>query len=331
MRILIVRLSAMGDIVHALPLAQNARASGAGVGWLVERSYAGLLESAPCLDRLFLADTKRWRRDPFSSSSRRERSDLKRALRSFAPDAAIDAQGLWKSALLARWAGSPVVGFSASERKERASAVLCDRQVRPSPALPHVVEKNLSLLEALGIAVRDRAPDARFLLQRASEEASRFLSRLPCPFALYHPGAGRAEKAWGEEKFAQVAARLLAARGLLPVISWGPGDEARVERLSALLPEAVVAPRLDFPGLAQVIAASTLFVAGDTGPLHLADALRARTLALFGPTDPARNGPYRRPASALRYTAFTSSETVAARALELIAAESSPAKISRTD
>ena len=323
MKLLIVRLSAMGDIVHALPLAQNARFAGAGVGWLAERAYAGLLESAPFLDRLFLADTKRWRRDPFSSSSRRERSDLKRALRSFAPDAAMDAQGLWKSALLARWAGAPVVSFSASERKERASAVLCDRQVRPSGKLRHVVEKNLALLEALGIPVRQRAPDARFLLEHPSAEASRFLSRLPRPFALYHPGAGRAEKAWGEEKFAQVAGRLFAARGLAPVISWGPGDEARVERLCALLPKAAVAPLLSVPGLAQVIAASTLFVAGDTGPLHLADALGARTLALFGPTDPARNGPYRRPASALRYTALTSSEAVAARAMELLTAETS--------
>ena len=102
---------------------------------------------------------------------------------------------------------------------------------------------------------------------------------------LFHPGAGRAEKAWGEERFAHLARGLIRERGIAPIVSWGPGDERRAERLRALLPKRAPMPLLDFAGLARVIRASALFVAGDTGPLHLADALGVPTLALFGPTD----------------------------------------------
>ncbi|MDQ2977958.1 MAG: lipopolysaccharide heptosyltransferase I, partial [Acidobacteriota bacterium] len=107
-RLLIVRLSAMGDIVHALPLAENARRAGAEVGWVVERGYVGLLEGNPAISRLFPADTRAWRWSPFSSKSRGELSCLRTDLLDFAPEATIDAQGLWKSALLARLARAPV-------------------------------------------------------------------------------------------------------------------------------------------------------------------------------------------------------------------------------
>ena len=108
------------------------------------------------------------------------------------------------------------------------------------------------------------------------------------------------------------------------MISWGPGDSPRVERFRARLPDALPIPDLDYRDLAHVIRTSALFVAGDTGPLHLADALGAPTLGLFGPTDPARNGPYRRPAAALRYNSSTSVEAVAARALQLLSGVSEP-------
>ena len=110
---------------------------------------------------------------------------------------------------------------------------------------------------------------------------------------MFHPGAGRDDKTWPEARFAALAKALRQRRGLHAVISWGPGDERRAARLAALLPGASRPPMLDFPGLARLDAASRLFVGGDTGPLHLADALGTPTLALFGPTDPERNGPYR--------------------------------------
>lgn len=316
MRLLILRLSAFGDIIHALPLAENAHRAGAEVGWLCQSRYRDLLEGNPNIDRLFLADTRAWRADPFGPRTWGDIRRLCRELRGFAPDRTIDAQGLWKSALLARAARAPVVGFAASERREGSSALLCAIRVRPSSAARHVVDRNLALLSAVGIPVERRAPDATYLLSRENSDAAAFLAAQPRPFALYHPGAGRPEKAWGEEKFAQLARRLEQGSGLHPVLSWGPGDETRVERMFEGVAGARRLPLLPPQGLARVMRDSRIFIGGDTGPLHLADALGARTLALFGPTDPGRNGPYR--GAAIRYDASTTPETVAERVVQVL-------------
>jgi lipopolysaccharide heptosyltransferase I len=313
MRLLIVRLSALGDIVHTLPLAENARHAEASIAWLCENRYRDLLEGNPNVDRLFFADTRGWRRDPVGPRARHGYLRLRSELRAFAADRVIDAQGLWKSAVLARLAGAPVIGFAASERRERASALLCSLSVRPAPEVLHVVDRNLALLSALGVPILNRAPDATYLLSRENPDATAFLTAQPRPYAVYHPGAGRPEKVWGEEKLAQVARRLAERAGLHAVLSWGPGDEKRVERMAAVLRGARSVPLLPPHGLAHVIAGAQIFVGGDTGPLHLADALGARTLALFGPTDPKRNGPYR--GTAIRYDATTTPEEVAARAI----------------
>lgn len=307
----------MGDVIHALPLAVNAGAAGAAVGWLVEPALAGLLEGHPHCAAIFEADTKRWRRRPLSRSTWEQLGELRSGLRAFAPDVTIDAQGLWKSAIAARWAGAPVVGFAAPDRREAGSAILASVRVAPRGETAHVVDRNLALLEGAGIPVVARAPDAAHLLERPRAEADAFLSGLPRPFAVLHPGAAREEKAWGEERFARLARGLAERAGLHAVVSWGPGDEERVARMRALVPAASVPPLLDFAGLARLARASAIFCAGDTGPLHLADAVGARTLALFGPTDPARNGPYRDRRGVVTRMREVTDETVLARALGL--------------
>jgi heptosyltransferase-1 len=310
----------MGDVIHALPLAENAHRAGAEVAWLVERPFAGLLEDNPHCAEILVADTKRWRRRPSLGAL----STLRRKILGFRPDLAIDAQGLWKSAIAARASNATVTGFSARERREPASALLCGIQVTPDPAAPHVVDRNLALLEAAGIPVATRAPDARFLLSRESPAAASFLAGVPRPFFVVHPGAARAEKAWGEERFAALARGLRRERGLTPVVSWGPGDEKRVEKMRGLLPEAPVAPALDFAGLAHVARASALFAAGDTGPVHLADAVGSPTLALFGPTDPERNGPYRDRRGIVTSMTSVADEAVLGRALMILGREELP-------
>jgi len=317
MRLLITRLSALGDVIHALPLAANARAAGATVGWVVERVFAGALEGNPNCDRIIPADTRGWRRHPFSPATWRGLAALRAQLSGFAPDLTVDAQGLWKSAVVARAAGAPVVGFAAASRREPASAILCGIPVTPGPGARHVVDRNLALLAAAGIPVPERAPDARYLLARPSPDADAFLATLPRPFAVFHPGAGRADKAWGEERFAALATALRERRRLTPVISWGPGDANRAARLTALVPGASRAPLLDVAGLARLCAAAHLFAAGDTGPLHLADALGTPTLALFGPTDPERNGPYRDRRGVVANMRAVSDAEVLERALRL--------------
>ena len=318
MKILIVRLSSMGDVIHALPVARNAHRCGARVGWIVERAFEGLLTGNPDCDAIFVADTRGWRARPFAASTLREIRTLRRELREFAPDSTVDVQGLWKSALIARAAGAPVVGFAASQRREPGSASLCDLRVTPAQSARHVVERNLALVSAAGIPVVERAPDARYLSLPPDRPADEFLAATPRPFAVFHAGAARPEKAWGEDRFAALARELMRRRGLHPILSWGPGDEDRIGRLRASLPEASVAPRLDFRGLARVSTAANLFVAGDTGPLHLADALGVPTLALFGPTDPERNGPYRNRSGVVTAMHEISNETVLARAMDVV-------------
>ena len=307
----------MGDVIHALPLARSAAAAGAAVGWVVERAFAGLLEGNPNCARVFVADTKAWRRRPFSRDTRSSVRALSRELGAFAPDHTIDVQGLWKSAWIARMAGAPVAGFAAGQRREGLSALLCGVRVTPAPEARHVVDRNLALLSAAGIPVAARAPDAAYLLARPSPAADTFLATLPRPFAVLHPGAGREDKIWPEGRFATLARAMQERRGLHSVISWGPGDEERAGRLAALLPGASRPPLLDVPGLARLTAASRLFVGGDTGPLHLADALGTPTLALFGPTDPQRNGPYRDRRGIVEKMGSVADEDVLERALDV--------------
>jgi len=288
----------MGDIIHTLPLAENARRAGVEVGWLIESGYAGLLEGNPSVARVFSASTKCWRRQPFRAESVRAIRALARDLREFAPDVAVDAQGLWKSALLAGLVKAPLVGFASRDRRESSSGALIDRPVHLTKEAVHVVDQNLLLLEPLGIPIVARAPDVRYLLAQPRPEAETFLKDQRTPFAIYHPGSARARKTWGEEQFAELARRLRTERGLSPVISWGPGDERRADRLATLLTDASSLPPLDLPGLAHVIARCTIFIAGDTGPVHMADALGKPALALFGPhagprNVPRRNRPYR--------------------------------------
>jgi lipopolysaccharide heptosyltransferase I len=323
-RLLIVRLSAMGDVIHALPMARNARRCGAQVGWVVERAFEGLLTDNPDCDEVFVADTRGWRARPFAASTLREIRTMRRRLRRFAPDWTVDVQGLWKSALIARAAGAPVIGFAAPNRREPGSARLCDLRVTPSASAHHVIEMNLALLSAAGIPVVERAPDARYLSMQPDRLVDEFVATKPRPRVILHAGAARAEKMWGEDRFVALARELARRRGLHPILSWGPGDEDLIGRLREKLPEAAVAPRLDFHGLARVSAAANLFVAGDTGPLHLADALGVSTLALFGPTDPERNGPYRSRGGVVTSMHAISDETVLARAMDVLDGPSPP-------
>jgi lipopolysaccharide heptosyltransferase I len=313
----------MGDVIHALPLAANAHAAGATVGWVVERPFAGLLEGNPDCDSVLIADTKRWRRRLPAPSTWHEIPSLFTALRRFAPDRTIDAQGLWKSALVARVAGAPVAGLAASERREPGSALLCAVRVVPAPSERHVVDRALALLSAVGIPVTRRAPDAGYLLSQPSPAADAFLASIPKPFAVFHPGAGQPAKTWGEDRFANLAVALRRETGLHPVVSWGPGDEPRAERLCSLTSPSSRPPLLDFAGLAHLLAASTLVVAGDTGPLHLADALGVLTLGLFGAADsdhnrPDQNGPYRNRSAVVAPMHEVSDRTVLERAIDLL-------------
>ena len=293
MNVVIVRLSSMGDVVHALPLAVNLKRAGHRVGWVIEKPFAPLLWGNPFLDAVFEVQTRRWRRRSWRLESLSEIRRAAAALRAFGADVLLDPQANEKSWAIARFASAPRIVLDDREVRGNWTRRFSSLRVRPSGAAGHVTDRVLGLLSPLGVPAGERAPDARYLLADPPAAASDFLSRVPRPFALYHPGAGWANKSWGEERFAALADRVRRDRGIAPIVSWGPGDEARANDLSGRLGAPAI-PALDFGGLARVMSEASFFAAGDTGPLHLADALGVPTVALFGPTDPARNGPYRR-------------------------------------
>lgn len=287
-RILIVRLSAIGDVLHGLPVLSALRAKwpAAHLSWVVEGRAAELLAGHPALDELIVVP-RGWLKSP------RAVFELRRRLAAVQPKVALDLQGLTKSAIAAWLSGAPRrIGFAAPDGRE-LSGLLYTEQVAARSA--HVVDRYLELLAPLGV---DR-PEAHFELPRFDEaEAAvdRWLRELALggSFATINPGAGWPSKVWPAERYAAVARHLGTARGLQSLVVWA-GDVERqwAEQIVAGSGgHARLAPRTSLRELAVVCRRSCLFVGSDTGPLHLAAAVDTPCVGLFGPMPGERNGPY---------------------------------------
>ena len=222
-----------------------------------------------------------------------------RALRRSRYDVALDFQGLWKSAAWARLAGARrVLGYDRHWRREGASVLLVPERVTPPPSLAHVIDKNLALLRALGIEAAGARTFPLPPLERQSAAVGAGLRQLAInnddsdALVVLNPGGGWSGKLWPAARFGELA-RALRLRGFRALVTWGPGEEDLAERVVAASDGAAVrcfpTTLLELGALAR---RARLFVAADTGPLHLACALGAPVVALFGPTDPARNGPF---------------------------------------
>ena len=297
MKALVVRLSSIGDVVHTLPAASALRGHGWEVGWAVEPAARPLLEGHPLLAHLTpLPSARRFRPAPARAAAA--------ALRAHGYDVALDFQGLWKSAVWSRLSGAPrVIGWSRRWRREPSSAMLAGERVELPEAVRHVIDENLALLRPLGI---DALGCREFALPRpssATEEVDRGLARLAVArddLVVLNPGGGWPEKLWPAGSFGALA-RALRERGLRPLVSWGPGEEALADRVVAASGGAALRCfPTTLPGLVELARRARLVVAADTGPLHLACAVRTPVVGLFGPTDPARNGPFAAEDLALR-------------------------------
>ncbi len=287
MRALVVRLSSIGDVVHTLPALAALHGHGWEVDWLVESPGLPLVEGNPLVTRtLALPKAK-----ALSLSLLRQTCS---SLRKSPADVALDFQGLWKSAFWARLSGAGrIVGYRRSERKEGLSALLLTESVHGQPDATHVIDKNLGLLAPLGIVASGcrEFPLPNPPAARASVDDGLAALGLR-DFAILNPGGGWAGKLWPAEAFGALA-RELGARGLPCLVSWGPGEEGLADRVVAASQGAA---RRSFPTslleYLELARRARLVVAGDTGPLHLACAVKTPVVALFGPTDPARNGPF---------------------------------------
>jgi lipopolysaccharide heptosyltransferase I len=277
-KVLLVRLSAIGDVVHTLPLLPPLTRAGHRVTWLVEPPARELLEGHPLLDAVIVAPRAR-------GFSWKEAQATRQRLRERAFDVALDLQGLFKSAAWARVAGAPrVIGHEARARKEPLSRWLLRETVAAPSGHAHVIDKNLSALRGLDIeAVGGR----EFVLPPLPPPLP-----LPENAAILNPGGGWASKLWPPPSYGALAKALLA-RGLSPLVTWGPGERPLAERVAAAADgAAAIAPPTTLRQYTSMARRARLVVAADTGPLHLACAVGAPVVALFGPTDPARNGPF---------------------------------------
>lgn len=307
MRILIIKLSSIGDVVHALPAAAFLKraAPETHISWVVERRAGAILKDSPVIDRLIEIDSRSWRRNMLNSETVSDaRARLQEIKQSGAErnggkaDVAIDFQGLIKSGIVARASGAARrIGFASDELREKASRVFLTDQVNTSH-LGHVIEKNLALARAaVGIngAATDSTPyefplaldpeDDLFAESEAGARDNRF--------AILNPGGGWTTKLWPAERYGQLADLLLEQHGLASIITYGPGEEALADRVAASSQAKAARPLAST--LKQFIALArraSLFVGGDTGPLHLAAASATPIVGIYGPTSAERNGPF---------------------------------------
>jgi heptosyltransferase-1 len=322
-RILIVRLGALGDVIHALPAVTALREAfpEATLGWLIEERWAELLctlaaprsgprsRQRPLVDRIHSVNTRQWRTSPFSFQTWERIGAGLSDLRAERYEVAIDFQGAVRSSMLARWSGAPTVcGFA--QPRENPATMFYTRQVIARG--DHVVEQNMSSAEAVAGHALKIAP-VEFPCDSAAEsECGRWLKERGIgEFALLNPGAGWGAKQWPAKRFGQVA-KLLKEEGVQSVINFGPGEEG----IAVVASDASGGAATTFQGsLTQLIALTrraSLFIGGDTGPMHLAAALGIPVVGIFGPTNPARNGPFGTPHIVLRSPAsFNSYKHVA--------------------
>ncbi|HXY40070.1 MAG TPA: glycosyltransferase family 9 protein [Vicinamibacteria bacterium] len=286
MKALVVRLSSIGDVVHTLPALAALHRHGWEAGWLAEPPARVLLDENPLVAQVLAAPSAK------AFSWRAALSTLRQA-RASRFDAALDFQGLWKSAAWARLSGArQVVGWERKARREPASALLLTRTVARVHG-GHVIDKNLALLRGLGLeAVGTR----EFPLPFAADSVARVDAGLrglgESGLVLLNPGGGWASKLWAPDRFGALA-QALRRQALLCLVTYGPGEEALAEQVVAA---SAGAARRSFPttllDYVELARRARLVIAADTGPLHLACAVGTPVVALFGPTDPARNGPF---------------------------------------
>jgi lipopolysaccharide heptosyltransferase I len=296
-RFLLVRLSSLGDVVHALPAAAALRDTfpDSGVDWVIEPRWARILEGNPDLNEVI----------PLHRKSAGGLATTIRKLRAAKYTCAIDFQALYKSALLAFASGAPRrIGFSSSYAREGLASILYTDCLNPRGA--HKVQHNLTLAGRAGA----QKSTPRFPLAihpRDDEHVTRQLAAHGHgEFFVLNPGGGWRSKCWPAARYGELHRSLAQRYGWRGVVSFGPGEEdmAREVIQAAGNPPPIAIP-LELGPLLALLRWAKFVVSADTGPLHLASALGAPLVGLFGPTDPSRNGPYFSDAIVIRNPMFS--------------------------
>jgi len=287
MRILIVKTSSLGDVIHNLPVVSDIRRHfpEALIDWCVEENFAAIPRLHPGVAEVFSVAVRRWRKRPFCRQTWREMAAFRRRLRERRYDLVLDTQGLVKSALLAAQAIGPRCGHAAVSAREPLAARFYQRHVAV-PTKAHAVTRNRQLAAgALGYAPDDAAPDYGIAVPAAA-----FAWLPPAPYAVFLTASSRDDKLWPQAHWLELG-RQLREQGCRAVLPGGSAVEReRAARLAAGIADAVAAPPLDLAALAAVLAGARQAVGVDTGLTHLAVALNVPTVALYTATDPGLTG-----------------------------------------
>jgi len=301
--LLVVRLSALGDVIHTLPAVTALRHAfpDAVIGWIIEERWAELLctlptprhgprsPQRPLVDRVHTVNTARWRASMLSNQTWEQVASGLSELRAGHYQVAVDLQGAVRSALLARWSGAPVI-YGVAQPRESGASMWYTRQVIARGT--HIIEQNFSLAEAIA---RSPLPMPRVEFPHDPEIEDRCVHRLREhgieEFALLNPGAGWGAKQWPAERYGYVA-RKLAEDGLKSLINFGPGEQELAQAAEVSSGGSAEAISCSITELIALTRRARLFIGGDTGPMHLAGALGVPVVGIFGPTNPARNGPF---------------------------------------
>jgi len=301
----------MGDIIHTLPAAAKLRQAfpHATLGWLVEERWAELLctlryprsgrrsPQRPLVDRVHSVNTAEWRRAPFSFNTWQQMAVGLSQLRGIRYDAVIDFQGAVRSALLARWSGAPSV-YGSAQPRENAASMFYTRKILTNGT--HVVEQALALAGAVipsasipsaSMPTPMVEPQVEFPVDADAESKIAGLTADVKDFAILNPGAGWGAKRWPSERYGQVA-KELAEDGIGSLVNYGPGEEELAVAVEAASEGAARKISCSVSELIAVTRRARVLIGGDTGPMHLAAALKIPVVAIFGPTNPARNGPF---------------------------------------
>jgi heptosyltransferase-1 len=295
-RVLIVRVGAMGDVVHALPAVAALRRAQPEcvIDWAVEPRWADLLvssvdETGPVVDVAVPVNVGAWKTHGVSLTTLRDVMGLRRWLRAGRFEVAVDLQGSVRSGVIGWMAGTKEF-FGSSTPRERPAGWLYGRRV--GTGLVHVVDQACEILGAsVGLDLTAEGP-VPFPVDEAAEQwCVAFLGDLPAErgYVVLAPTAGWGAKEWPAERFGELADRLCNA-------GWTVLVNLHVTRTKPEVVEGsggrALAVHCSIAQLTALLRRASLFVGGDTGPLHLADALGVACVGLFGPTDPGRNGPY---------------------------------------
>jgi lipopolysaccharide heptosyltransferase I len=285
-KFLIVRLGSLGDVIHGIPVAAALRDEfpHARIDWMVDPRYVELLNLVTCIDRRIPIDPRHLLRD-----GQRRFREMLRELREVGYDAAIDLQGLLKSAVLARLVRARwTIGFPRQHLREPMARFLYTHTPDPGDAT-HVVHKNLALLAPLRVEDRRlRFPLAIPRTPTVDAVVDRFGG-----YALINPGAAWPNKRWPPERYGADAAGIFEELGMRSIVLWGPGEQELAQQVAAASAgTADVAPPTSLNDLVGLSRGAQLMISGDTGPLHIAGAVGTPIVALFGPTYAERNGPW---------------------------------------